>query len=181
MVREEDVITIYTLLLSSGIPLWLTGGWGIDALLGEQTRPHHDLDVFILLEHVQQVQALLADQDYHLKVVWKENRWVLDSHDHQVATAFVLWDSQGREFDAHALQLDDQGNGLPAWDVPEGMSFSRQDLSGVGTIDGLKVRCITPESQVFCHMGYRLPEKHLLDMELLSEKFGLTLPEDFGK
>jgi lincosamide nucleotidyltransferase A/C/D/E len=181
MVRAEDVISIYTLLSSSAIPFWLTGGWGIDALLGEQTRPHHDLDVFILLEHVQQVQGLLADQDYRLKEIWEENRWVMDSQDCRIATAFVLCDSQGREFDAHALQLDDQGNGLPALDVPEGIFFTRQDLSGVGTIGGYKVRCITPESQVFCHMGYQLPEKHLLDMELLSDKFGLALPEDFGK
>jgi lincosamide nucleotidyltransferase A/C/D/E len=123
----------------------------------------------------------LTDQGYRLKEVWEENRWVMDSHDCQIATAFVLWDSQGREFDAHALQLDDLGNGLPAWHAPEGFFFSRRDLAGVGTIDGLKVQCITPESQVFCHMGYQLPEKHMLDMKLLSDKFDLTLPEDFSK
>ena len=180
MVCSEDVISIYALLSSKGIPLWLTGGWGIDALLGEQTRPHHDLDVFILLEHVRRLRALLADQGYSLKQIWEENCWVMDSHDHQIATAFVLWDSQGREFDAHALQLDDQGNGFPAWDVPEGFFFTRQDLAGEGTIDGFTVQCITPESQIVCHTGYELPEKHLLDMKLLSDKFGLALPEDFG-
>ena len=181
MVDAEDVVSIYMLLSSSGIPLWLTGGWGIDALLGAQTRPHHDLDVFVLLEHVLRLQALLADQGYRLKEIWEENRWVLDPHDHQVATAFVLWDSQGRQFDAHALQLDDQGNGIPAWDVPAGFSFTSQDLAGVGTIDGYKVQCITPESQVFCHRGYQLPEKHLLDLKLLGDTFGLTIPQDFGK
>ena len=181
MVRAEDVISVYTFLSSSGIPLWLTGGWGIDALLGEQTRPHHDLDVFILLEHVQRLQALLADQGYRLKEIWEENRWVMDSHDRQIATAFVLWDSQGKEFDAHAICLDEQGNSIPAWEAPDDFIFTRQDLGGVGTIDGFSVKCITPGSQVICHMGYQLPEKHLLDIKLLSKKFGLTLPQGFGK
>ena len=38
MVSAEDVIRIYTDLATNEIQVWLTGGWGIDALLGEQTR-----------------------------------------------------------------------------------------------------------------------------------------------
>jgi len=179
-VRAEDVISIVKFLSRNGIPVWLTGGWGIDALLGEQTRSHHDLDVFMLLEHVGQLNALLEGKGYSLKDIWSENRWVIDADDRQIATAFVLWDSQGREFDAHAMCLDVQGNGLPAWDAPEGFIFTRQDLAGHGLINGFTVPCITPESQVFCHTGYPLPEKHLLDMKLLHDKFGLGLPENFS-
>jgi lincosamide nucleotidyltransferase A/C/D/E len=42
MVSAQDVISIYQRLMAAGIQVWLTGGWGIDALLGEQTRPHKD-------------------------------------------------------------------------------------------------------------------------------------------
>jgi len=42
MVNGEEVIKIYDRLMEHGIPIWLTGGWGIDALLGEQTRPHDE-------------------------------------------------------------------------------------------------------------------------------------------
>ncbi len=52
MVRVEDVISISQLLEADGIQVWLTGGWGIDALLGEQTRPHKDLDVIMLVDDV---------------------------------------------------------------------------------------------------------------------------------
>jgi hypothetical protein len=45
MVRAEDVIRIHQSLSVNGIQVWLTGGWGIDALLGEQTRQHKDLDI----------------------------------------------------------------------------------------------------------------------------------------
>jgi lincosamide nucleotidyltransferase A/C/D/E len=30
-----------------GIGVWIDGGWGVDALLGEETRPHQDLDIIV--------------------------------------------------------------------------------------------------------------------------------------
>ena len=33
-----------------GITVWIDGGWGVDALLGEQTRKHQDLDIIISWE-----------------------------------------------------------------------------------------------------------------------------------
>ena len=30
-----------------GIKVWIDGGWGVDALLGECTREHQDLDIMI--------------------------------------------------------------------------------------------------------------------------------------
>ncbi|MGH8515394.1 MAG: nucleotidyltransferase domain-containing protein [Gammaproteobacteria bacterium] len=35
----------------------MVGGWGIDALLGAQTRPHKDLDLLIRLEDVAKVAS----------------------------------------------------------------------------------------------------------------------------
>jgi hypothetical protein len=32
-------------LQSIACPFWLEGGWGVDALVGEQARPHRDVDV----------------------------------------------------------------------------------------------------------------------------------------
>lgn len=40
MVSVEEVIRIYQRLSKHGIRLWIIGGWGIDALLGAQTRSH---------------------------------------------------------------------------------------------------------------------------------------------
>lgn len=40
----QNVINLYQRLLDAGIPIWLDGGWGVDALLEEQTRIHDDLD-----------------------------------------------------------------------------------------------------------------------------------------
>ena len=42
-----DVIKFYSDLEKSGITIWIDGGWGVDALLGKQTRLHADLDIAI--------------------------------------------------------------------------------------------------------------------------------------
>lgn len=177
MLSPEDVIHIYNLLSTHGIQVWLTGGWGVDALLGEQTRPHKDLDVILLLDDVHRTCEILSGKGYGLKMLWEENRWDIDSHGDKTATAFVLIDPEGREFDAHAMRLDDQGNGFPAWEAPEEFVFQVDDLAGVGMIAGVPVQCITPEMQMLCHAGYDLPEAHIRDMKLLQVRFGVDFSE----
>ena len=175
MVRAEEAISIYQRLLAAGIQVWLTGGWGIDALLQEQTRPHKDLDVIMLVDDVARMREILGRDGYGSGYLWSENRWVADAHGAETATAFVLQDGEGRELDAHAMRLDDRGHGVPAWEA-EGLAFERQDLAGEGLIAGFAVRCIAPEMQMACHMGYQLPEVQLHDLELLRERFGVELP-----
>src|SRR5919202_3133401 len=57
--RSEDVIEVLTALDAGGIDYWVDGGWGIDALVGEQTRIHHDLDLRVSRDDVARVEALL--------------------------------------------------------------------------------------------------------------------------
>lgn len=180
MVSPEDAISIYKHLTTNGIQVWLTGGWGIDALLGEQTRPHKDLDVIMLLDDVVRMCALLGRQGYTLKELWSENRWAIDAHEIKTATAFVLRDLDEHELDVHAMRFDEVGNGVPAWEKTEGFIFTQQDLAGVGMIAGFAVRCMSPENQMLCHTGYDLPDYQRCDLELLREKFGVELPEELS-
>jgi len=177
MVTAEDVIKIYKRLSINGIQVWLTGGWGIDALLGMQTRPHKDLDVIMLLDDMVLMQELLSNDGYVLDTLWSENQMAMDTDGNETATAFVLKDAKGREFDAHAMTMDEQGNGLPAWNEAEDFLFKKEDLGGQGTISGFNVQCITPKSQIYCHSGYELPEKQLKDLDLLNEKFSVGYPD----
>ena len=172
MVGEGEAISIYERLLDGGIQAWLTGGWGIDALLRHQTRPHKDLDLIVLVDDVARLRDLFGGDGYVLKELWSENRWVTDAHGDETATAFVLHDPEGRELDLHAMWLDGEGNGIPAWEA-EGLTFERQDLAGQGAIGGVLVRCLTPQMQVLCHTGYELPEEQLRDLALLHERFGV--------
>ena len=90
------------------------------------------------------------------------------------ATAFVLRDDAGREIDAHAMWLEYQGNGVPAWIVEEGFLFPQKDLAGKGVIAGVYVQCISPQMQLVCHTGYDLPEAHLWDIERIRAKFEIV-------
>jgi lincosamide nucleotidyltransferase A/C/D/E len=179
MVSPEEALHIYKLLAHNGIPIWLSGGWGIDALLGEHTRPHKDLDVIMLLDDMIRVEEILKAEGYISKILWEENRWDFDSQGERTATAFYLQAPDGREFDTHALRIDQHGNGIPAWQAPEDFIFSKADLAGVGTINAFPVQCISAASQMKCHAGYELPQKHLRDLERLHERFDLPLPEPF--
>jgi lincosamide nucleotidyltransferase A/C/D/E len=172
----KDVIDIYELLLKNNIQVWLTGGWGIDALLGKQTRSHKDLDVIMLLADVPALFDILKMQGYTPGRIWEENRWLEDENGNQIATAFVLRDSQGYELDVHAFCFDQYDNGIPAWEVTDDFIFTKDDLSGIGSIAGFSVQCITAQSQMVCHTGYELPERHLQDLRLLQEKFNLEYP-----
>ena len=40
--EEKDVIDLYCQVKNLDIKIWIDGGWGVDALLGQQTRFHKD-------------------------------------------------------------------------------------------------------------------------------------------
>jgi lincosamide nucleotidyltransferase A/C/D/E len=48
------------------IDLHIDGGWGVDALLGRQTRTHADLDIAVNRQDVAQIRFLL---DLKLKAI----------------------------------------------------------------------------------------------------------------
>ena len=47
MVNKADAIEIILYAEENEIDIWLDGGWGVDALLGEETRSHNDIDLFV--------------------------------------------------------------------------------------------------------------------------------------
>lgn len=180
MIDARDVVSVYQRFQGEGIQFWLTGGWGIDALLQEQTRSHKDLDVIVLVDDVARMRELLSRDGYRLKELWPENRWTVDAHGSKVPTAFVVIDPKGREIDADAMRLDERGNGLPAWEAG-GLVFDRADLSAEGAIGGLTVQCLSPEAQMSRHTGYDLPDQHVRDLELLRERFGVGFVSEHSR
>ena len=94
-------------------------------MLGIQTRLHKDLDVVMLLDDMLRMRELPSADGYELYVFWSENRMANDTNGNETARAFVLKDAEGREFDVHAIAIDDQGNGIPAWDEADDFIFKR--------------------------------------------------------
>jgi lincosamide nucleotidyltransferase A/C/D/E len=51
-------------LEAAGLVVWLDGGWGVDALVGRQTRPHRDLDLVIARDDLAAAQQTLASAGF---------------------------------------------------------------------------------------------------------------------
>jgi lincosamide nucleotidyltransferase A/C/D/E len=164
---SADVIEIYSILTKLGIYIWIDGGWGVDALLGRQTRPHKDLDIAIEDHLVAGFERFLASRGYR-----RTKREI------ERPFNFVLADDNGREIDVHVISLDEKGNGN--YGPPEkGVMYPADSLAGSGTIEGHAVRCISPEWMVRFHSGYVLTEKDYKDVSALCEKYGIELPKEY--
>lgn len=94
----SDVVEVLNRLDLREIEAWLDGGWGVDALLGEQTRPHDDLDLIVRVDDVPGTREVLAKDGFQLV------EGATDSN-------IVLRDADGREIDVHPVRFDDRGNG----------------------------------------------------------------------
>ena len=165
--NSTRVIEIYSSLSERGIHIWIDGGWGVDALLGIQTRPHKDLDIAIENQQVVQLERFLAAQGYRRTKRELERPF-----------NFVLADLSGREIDVHVISLDADGNGIYG-PVENGLMYPADSLNGIGTINGVTVRCISPQWMVKFHSGYELAEKDYQDVSALCEKYGIPLPKEY--
>jgi lincosamide nucleotidyltransferase A/C/D/E len=153
------------------IEVWLDGGWGVDALLCEQTRPHEDLDLIVRLSDVPRLREVLARDGLQL---------VEGAPD----SSFVIRDLRGREIDVHAVRFDDEGNGIYTgtregddWD----WTYPASGFAGTGIVAGREVMCLTPEVQMLCHStGYEPGETDFHDLRLLHARFGTALPSQFS-
>ncbi len=165
--NTADVVDLYTQLTTLGIEVWLDGGWGVDALLGEQTRPHADVDIVVQHKDVPKLRELLEARGY-----------TDASRDDTSPWNFVLGDPQGHLVDVHAVTLDAEGNGLygPA---EKGVMYPAGSLTGSGAISGCAVRCISPEYMVQFHTGYKLRPTDFQDVSALCARLGIDLPADY--
>jgi len=59
-----DVLDFYRMISEMRVEIWIDGGWGVDALLGEQTRPHKDLDIAIQEKDVPMLRQALQMRGY---------------------------------------------------------------------------------------------------------------------
>ncbi len=159
---SRDVVDLYNKLENLGIKIWVDGGWGVDALLGKQTREHKDLDIAIQYKDLQKFREYLESQGYSEVERQEDKKW-----------NFVLGDKDGHEVDVHAFTFDE--NGL----VIEGIEYPEGSLSGIGSINECKVRCIDPKHLVMFHTTYEPREYDYQDVHALCEKFNIELPEVF--
>ncbi len=162
--EAPDVLGLYDTLEKQGVKIWIDGGWSVDALLGEQTRPHQDLDIAIQWKDVPKLRKMLSAQGY--AQIREDSKW-----------NFVLGDKDRREVDVHAFIYDDQGN------VVDGIMYPAESLTGTGTISGHPVRCISAKYMVefLAPWIHKHPHKYVSAVAALCQKFDIELPEEYRR
>jgi lincosamide nucleotidyltransferase A/C/D/E len=166
MLAARDAVFLCSLLQRDHIRYWVMGGWGVDALLGSETRPHKDLDLLVVLGDLPKLWHLFDERGFTQQGVWRENRWV-DMEGVRWPTAFVVADGQGREVDVHVIDLGPDEAIIQYFDDPWPLPASVKAITGQGSIGGNAVPCVSKETQFAMHVGYPLPDAHRRDLELL--------------
>ena len=150
----DQVIEVLDGLDRAGVRHWVAGGWGVDALVGSETRPHRDLDLAVDAEDLDACMATLADLGYTVET----DRLPLRV---EVAATGERW------VDVHPVRFDTQGQGIQG--DPAGTHFQYPATAfAVGLLDGRRVRCLSADQQSVFHSGYDLRPQDQHDLRLLA-------------
>ena len=160
----KSAVEIIQLLVENGIDLCVDGGWAVDALLGEQTRRHNDLDIAMPHKDAGLIRALLEQRGFQ-EVPRDDTR---DCN-------WVMGDAHGRQVDIHTYTFDETGRCI------FGVEYPFDSLNGSGEIAGYRLKCISPEWLVKFHTGYPLDENDYHDVKALCQHFDLALPTEYDR
>ncbi len=163
---SDAVLRLVGYLTSRSIDLWIGGGWGVDALVGSQSRDHQDLDVSIRAEDEPKVIQLLTEQGFAIVTDWRPTRVALVHPDFG-------------EVDVHPIHFEADGSAwLPGMDgdrfVYPATAFT------TGRIDDAAVPCISADLQLSFHLGYEPGTKDRADMTTLADAGLIDLPGEYG-
>lgn len=97
MIGCEGVLGILAALRRADVDVWIGGGWGIDALVGEQTRAHGDLDLTYRQEQEPRVVASLALEGFTETLDARPEPFVLSTPDGRDIDLHTHWPSPRTE------------------------------------------------------------------------------------
>jgi lincosamide nucleotidyltransferase A/C/D/E len=148
----DDVAAILDRLEGAGLTVWVDGGWGIDALVGRQTRPHDDLDLVVRRDEVPAVERELAGLGYVRA-------------GGTPPMSFESVDAEGRQVDSHPVAAD----GTYLMRDGDTWRYPLPERETPGVIGDRSVRCLDVETQLVCHTGYEPLDldRHRHDIALL--------------
>jgi lincosamide nucleotidyltransferase A/C/D/E len=147
------VLEVLEALSINGCEAWVLGGWGVDALVGRETRPHRDLDLAIDADKEAVAMTALAGLGFVVETDWRPVRVELRA-------------PSSRFVDLHPVAFDRDGNGRQAglnggfYEYPRGCFTT-------GHVAGLPVACATVALQLTSHAGYEPRDIDRHDLDLL--------------
>jgi lincosamide nucleotidyltransferase A/C/D/E len=162
----SHVLRILGILHGADVETWVAGGWGIDALLGAESREHRDLDVLIPHSETIASYETLRGAGFRLTT-------------DRFPTRFEMIDGAGSVVDVHPIRLLEGGGAELELTDGRSWTYEASSLDGHGVIGDEPVRCLSVEEQVRTHVGYEPTAVDIGDMRRLAQRFGLDLPEPY--
>ena len=162
--EASDVLELLGALDRERVRYWLDGGWGVDALLRKQTRPHSDLDLVLPRPGLDAARSLLAARGYEVIRDW-------------LPTTLALRDPYGLEVDLHIVDPTPDGGGDQVLADGSTWHYGPPDE---GSIDDQPVPCAPAAEQIAMHVGYEPRQVDVEDVRRLAGRFGLAVPESLA-
>jgi lincosamide nucleotidyltransferase A/C/D/E len=164
-IPARQVLAVLDQLAAEGVQGWLAGGWGVDALLGRQTRLHNDIDLVIGDDEppFQQIAQALT----------REGFWYVGKFHHPGIP--IPWCHTWRHHAGAKVEV------LPVPLHKPPFVADGADIGGVrqpfteGSIDGQPVPCLSAELQLLLHNGY--PQREIDNHDVALLRAYLDLPE----
>jgi lincosamide nucleotidyltransferase A/C/D/E len=157
---QTELLRVCRALSNQQLSYWVGGGWGLDILVGCETRRHGDLD-FVLANfkvELPDVALVLAELGYQRKnplggTMWFPDAEVYeDDHGHHIEILNINW-----KLLATASSL----LGSRSTPDPEIANHSEQPtemllakLTSTGEVDGVSVPILSAAAQQLFHLGY---------------------------
>lgn len=154
---KESFLLIIDLLNEMYIQYWVEGGWGIDVLLGEETREHRDIDIDFDSSVEPKLMEKLSELGY---------RTIIDER----PTRVEMYHDQYGYLDLHPFDLSEPGKMKQA--IPKGGFFELEaDWFSSSLFEGRRIPCVSVEGQRLFHSGYELRTKDQVDLENLNDRY----------
>ncbi|MEI8410379.1 MULTISPECIES: glycosyltransferase [unclassified Kribbella] len=151
----ERALSLLDLLAVAEVDVWVDGGWGVDALVGRQTRVHADLDLGVARPDLDAAIAALASAGYAVS----DDRY-------REVTVQLTHTVDGQRVDLHPSTPHPDG-GSEQLDFDDNVYYIPPPV--VGRIGERQVRCLPLSTQLHTHQGYVLTPQDEHDLDLLHE------------
>jgi lincosamide nucleotidyltransferase A/C/D/E len=145
-----ELVRVVDALEAAGCRGWLEGGWGVDALVGRQTRPHRDLDLDVDAAEADEALEVLAGLGY---------RVLADHRPHRVE---LVHPERGL-VDLHLLTFDATGDAVQQGEHGERWPCPAAAFT-TGQVHGRAVGTLTAAQQIAWHEGYELRDVDRADL-----------------
>jgi lincosamide nucleotidyltransferase A/C/D/E len=157
MMTGHDVLRVLDALHVNGVSPVIQGGWGVDALLGRQTRLHKFVDLIVDEKEQDDILSALDALGYDQIEYVSRGRTELSQPDGRKISLHLL--------DERFVQHTNEWR----------FEFPEQSLQGRGLIVGRPVRCLSADGHVLVQADRDLTDTVQADLFLLADQLGARL------